>query len=85
MTQPSFAALKLELEDACAFLNSFTTGRQGYTRQDIIAGIGRVRAQCERLVDLFDGGQDSRAAEEAVALSKASIKSAEAHLDQLRR
>jgi hypothetical protein len=80
MDKSSFAALKLELEDACEFLQSFTLARPGYTRQDVLAGIGRVKARCDRLKKLFASGPNAEAAAAVDALARAGVAAAESRL-----
>ena len=85
MDTSSFAALKLELEDACEFLQSFTLARPGYTRQDALAGIGRVQALCDRLKQLFASGPNAEAAAAAEALARTGVAAAESRLALLRK
>ena len=80
MDKSSFAALKLELEDACEFLRSFTLARPGYTRQDALAGIGRVKALCDRLMRLFASRPNAEAAAALAALARAGVAAAETRL-----
>lgn len=55
-SQPkSFAELKTQLTETCAFLESFSLGRVGFTQQDVLAGIRRVRCQSERLKEFATG------------------------------
>jgi hypothetical protein len=80
MEKSSFADLKLELEDACTFLRSFTLGRAGFTRRDGRAGIQRVTAQCDRLKELFASGPDAQEAATVVAAARTRVAAAEARL-----
>jgi hypothetical protein len=80
MDTSSFADLKTDLEDACAFLRSFTLARPGYTRQDALAGIGRVKARCDRLKKLFASGPNAEEAAAVAALARAGVAAAETRL-----
>ena len=85
MDRSSFAVVKVELEDACEFLQSFTQGRAGFTRQDGLAGIRRVKGQCDRLNQLFASGPDAEAAATVETLARASVAAAETRLVLLRK
>jgi len=85
MKKSSFAELKLELEDACAFLRSFTLGRPGFTQQDGLAGIQRVKAQCDRLKELFGSGPDAQEAATIESSARARVVAAETRLTLLRK
>jgi hypothetical protein len=80
MKKPSFADLKLELEDACAFLQAFTLGRPGFTRQDGLAGIRRVQDHCNRLEELFVGRPEAGEAVKAGESARAHVVAAQARL-----
>ncbi len=85
MDRSSFADLKLDLEDACEFLQSFTLARPGFTRQDALAGIGRVKARCDRLKKLFASGPNAEAAAAVEALARQGVAAAETRLALLRK
>ena len=85
MDKSSFADLKQELEEACAFLRSFTLARPGFTRQDALAGIQRVRARCDRLKKLFASGASAAAAAVVAELAQQGVAAAEARLNLLRK
>ena len=81
----SFAHLKLELDEACAFLRGFTLGHRGFTRLDGLAGMRRVSDLCDRLHKLFATGPHAGSAASAVASARTRVAAAEARLDLLRR
>jgi hypothetical protein len=83
METTSFAALKLQLTDTCAFLESFGLGRAGFTQQDVLAGICRVKSQCERLKE-FSTGPHAREAETIEIAAKTHIATAETRIALLR-
>jgi len=42
--------IKTQIEDSCAFLARYISGERGFTDDDVLAGIGRLRVlhgQCE--------------------------------------
>jgi hypothetical protein len=84
MKKSSFETVKVELEEACEFLRSFTLGRHGFTQQDGIAGIQRVTDQCNRLEKLFVDGSDASKLKAMVASARPKIFAAEARLAVLR-
>jgi hypothetical protein len=85
MKKPSFEDLKLELEEACTFLRSFTLGRHGFTQQDGIAAIQRVNDHCDQLEKLFADGPDARESKTIVASARPRISAAKARLALLRK
>jgi hypothetical protein len=85
MDKSSFEAVKQGLEDASEFLQSFTLGRPGFTRQDALAGIRRVKAQCDRMKKLFASGPNAEAAAAAEALARTGVAAAESRLALLRK
>jgi hypothetical protein len=80
MEKSSFADLKLNLEEACAFLQLFAIGKPGFTQQDAAAGIQRVKGQCDRLNKLFASGPNAAEAKAIAASADASVQAAENHL-----
>ena len=84
MKKSSFEDLKLELEEACTFLRSFTLGRHGFTQQDGIAGIQRVIDHCDRMEKLFADGPDARETKTIVASARPRVSAAKARLALLR-
>jgi len=85
MAKSSFEDLKLELEEACVFLRSFTLGKAGFTQQDGRAGIQRVQEQCDRLRELFVGGPHAAGAATAEDSARAMVVAAQTRLDLLRK
>jgi hypothetical protein len=85
MPQSSFEDVKLELDEACAFLRSFTLGRAGFTQQDGLAGIQRVQAQCDRLKELFAAGPNAEGVAAAESSARAIVVAARTRLDFLRK
>jgi hypothetical protein len=81
----SFADVKLDLEEACEFLRSFTLGRDGFTQKDGLAGIQRVTEHCNRMEKLFADGPDATKSKTLVALARPKISAAEARLAVLRK
>jgi hypothetical protein len=77
----SLEALLRELREACDFLQSFTLGHRGFTREDGAAGIRRVRTLCEHLQVQFSVGPHAAMAERAVATGLEHINEAKARLD----
>ena len=80
MKRASFADLKHELDDACAFLRAFTLGRPGFTRRDGLAAIRRVRDHCTRMEELFAGGPEAGEAMRAGESARAHVEAAQARL-----
>lgn len=80
MKESSFEDGKLDLEEACEFLRSFTLGRHGFTPQDGIAGIKRVTDQCNQMEKRF--GDESKT---LVASARPRILAAKARLALLRK
>jgi hypothetical protein len=80
----SFAELKLELEEACTFLRSFTLGRHGFTQRDGLAGIERVNTHCDRLNDLFVTGPNAKETAKIVARGRSCVLAAQTRLAYLR-
>jgi hypothetical protein len=80
----SFQELKVDLEEACAFLRSFTLGRNGFTQRDGLAGIERVKRHCQRIDELFGFGSNAKEAANLAAKGKACVLAAEARLALLR-
>ena len=81
----SFEHLKLELDEACAFLRGFTLGHRGFTRQDGLAGMRRVSDLCDLLHTLFATGPHAGSAASAVASGRGRVAAAEARLTLLGR
>lgn len=80
MAKPSFAALKVDLEEACTSLRGFTLGHPGITLRDGIAGIQRVTDLCDRLNKLFGSGPDAGRAITVVAFGRTRAMAAQARL-----
>ena len=85
MGKSPFETLNLDLEDACNFLRSFTTGKRGFTPQDGLAGIKRLRVLCDRMKERFSSGPDAVAAATALTSAETEIEAAEEHLALLKR
>jgi hypothetical protein len=85
MKKPSFADVKLDLEEACAFLRGFTLARHGFTQQDGVAGIRRVTSCCDRMEELFGAGPDAKESAAIVASARPRVWAAEARLALLRK
>ena len=83
MISSSFAAQKKDLDDACAFLRSFTLGQQGFTRSDGISGMERLNKQCDRLDKLFPSGPHAKQVATLVASARTRITAARARMDVL--
>jgi hypothetical protein len=83
MTKATFADLKRESENACAFLQSFALGRSGFTQRDARAGVQRLSDLCDRLKD-FASGPNAEEATAVTALARSSIAGANARLASLR-
>ena len=69
----SFGNLKLEMETACEFLRSFTLGRQGFTRQDGVAAIGRVSDLCAQMQEQFGAGSHAGEVASTVVMARNQI------------
>jgi hypothetical protein len=80
MDKSSLEDVKVELEEACEFLRSFTLGRHGFTRQDGIAGIQRVIDHCNQMEKLIIDGPDAKASKTIVASARFQITAAKARL-----
>lgn len=80
----TFAALKLELDEACAFLRQFTLGKRGFTQRDGLATIQRVSDLCDQLKADFGSGADATAAVTAVAAGRTRIVAAQTRLALLK-
>jgi hypothetical protein len=80
----SFAQVKVDLEEACTFLRSFTLGRHGFTPSDGVAGIERVNSHCDRLDELFSSGPNAKEAATIAAKGRACVTAAQARLAYLR-
>ena len=76
------ARLKEEFDDACAFLQSFTHGRRGFTQQDGVAGVQRLSELCDRSKRPFASGP--RAEDAAAQSSGKNHLAAAARLARLR-
>jgi hypothetical protein len=81
----SFDGLKLEMDEACEVMRSFTLGRQGFTRRDGVDGIGRVNDLCGRMQKDFGSGSHEKETGNAVASAQGKIRAAQARLDLLRK
>ena len=80
MAKPSFARLKLELDDACESLRGFTLGHPGSRLRDGLAGMQRVTDLCDRLNKLYASGPYAGKAASAVVSGRARIAAAKARL-----
>ena len=76
----SFEAVDHELREACAFLHAFSHGRRGFTRRDVLAGIGRVTGLCEHLETRFASGPTAPKLKRAIASAREHIAEAKARL-----
>ncbi len=83
MAQVSFASQKDVLDEACAFLRSFTLGQQGFTQRDGLVGIERVNAQCDRLTKFFASGPHAKQVATIVAAARTRVAAAQARLSLL--
>jgi hypothetical protein len=81
--EKSFAERKAALDEACAFLRSFTLGRTGFTKKDGAAGIERVNAECERLRELFSSGPYAKQVVTIVASARSRVIAAQTRLNHL--
>ena len=84
MPKSPFETLSLDLEDACNFLWSFTTGKRGFAPRDGVAGIKRVSDLCDRMKEQFSSGPDAANAATALTSAEKSIKAAREHLALLK-
>jgi hypothetical protein len=80
MANSSFAAQRIQLDDACTFLRSFTLGQPGFTERDGAAGIERVNKQSDRLNKLFGSGPHAKQAAIIVAAARTRVAAAKARL-----
>ena len=80
MASASFATLKTELDEACAFLRSFTLGQQGFTKRDGADGIERVNKLCDRLVKLFASGPHGKNAAIVVVAARSRVRAAQSRM-----
>jgi hypothetical protein len=80
MASLSFAVQKIELDDACLFLRSFTLGQQGFTQRDGAAGIERVNAVCDRMIKLFASGPHAKQAAMVIASARTRVEAAQARM-----
>jgi hypothetical protein len=76
----SFSAQKLELDDACLFLRSFTLGHQGFTQRDGAAGIQRVNRQCDQLIKDFASGPYAKQTATIVRSARTRVEAAQARM-----
>jgi hypothetical protein len=83
MADSSFAERKAALDEACAFLRSFTLGRTGFTRKDGAAGIERVSAECDRMRELFSTGPYAKQVVTVIASARSRIIAAQTRLNHL--
>ena len=83
--QKSFADTKLDMEEACEFLRSFTLGRHGFSARSGMTGIKRVNIQCKRLERLYSSGPDARESKILVLAAGCRIRAAESRLELLRK
>jgi hypothetical protein len=79
----SFAERKAALDEACAFLRSFTLGRTGFTKKDGAVGIERVNAECERMREQFSSGPYAKQVVTIVASARSRIIAAQTRLNHL--
>ena len=84
MPKSPFETLSLDLEDACNFLWSFTTGKRGFAPRDGVAGIKRVSDLCERIKEQFSSGPNAANAATALTSAEKCIKAAREHLAVLK-
>ena len=80
MARSTFGTHKARLDDACAFLRSFTLGRRGFTLRDAAVGIERVEAECEGLERFLTSGPTVKEAATLVAAARATIVAAKARV-----
>jgi hypothetical protein len=81
----SYDGLKREMDEACAFMRSFTLGRPGFSRRDGVAAIGRLGDLCERMQKDFGSGTHGKETVNAVTSARGQILAAKARLDLLRK
>ena len=84
MPKSPFETLSLDLEDACNFLWSFTTGKRGFAPRDGLAGIKRVSDLCDRMKEQFSSGPNAANAATALTSAEKCIKAAREHLAVLK-
>jgi hypothetical protein len=84
VAKSSFADLKLEFDDACEFLRSFTLGRRGFTQRDGLAALERVSELCDRLKERFASGRHAAEAAAVVTSGRARVVAARDRLALLR-
>lgn len=84
MTQTTFGDLLRELNEACEFLRSFALGHRGFTQQDGVAGMGRVKELCDQMLGSFGSSEHRKATAVAVATARNYLQSAQDRLDLLR-
>jgi len=78
MVNSSFTTLKSDLENASAFLGSFTLGRPGFTQRDGVAAVQRVKDLCEQMKNV--SGPDAKEATTLVSSAEEGIEAAQARL-----
>ncbi len=81
----SFAAKKIELDDACKFLRSFTLGQHGFTQRDGAAGMKRVNEKCVCLTKLFSSGPYATRAATLIAGARSRVMAVQTRLAILRK
>jgi hypothetical protein len=80
----SFVNLKVDLDEACAFLRQFTLGNRGFTQRDGVAAMDRVSEICDQMKTDFSTGPNAADATTAVASGRTRIEAAKARLALLR-
>jgi hypothetical protein len=80
MASSTFETHKARLDDACAFLRSFTLGRRGFTLRDAAVGIERVDSECEGLKRFLASGPTAKEAATLVAAARANVMAAKARV-----
>ncbi len=81
----SFDGLMREMDEACELMRSFTLGRRGFTQQDGVGVIDRVRDLCVRMQEGLDSGKHGKETAQAVGAARGQILAARARLDLLRK
>jgi hypothetical protein len=76
----SFSDLSGEMTEARECLRSFTLGRQGFTRQDGVDAISRVRDLCAQMQDHFGVGSHASEVASTVVMARNQIQAARARL-----
>jgi hypothetical protein len=79
----SFDGLKLEMDEACEALRSFTLGRDGFTRRNGVDGISRINVLCGRMQKDYGSGSHEKETGTAVASAQGKILAARARLNLL--